>query len=196
MASFLLIGLAVMAAVLVVRWLMRRSAQQPAAPVSAAATAYTPLSQAPSWSLAGMTGGTAAGPTAAPVATAATFPPGFDEAAFVRVAKVNFIRLQDASDRGDLEDLRAFTTPELFAEIRMQLSERGAAPNHTDVVELRAAVVDYAQESARDVASVRFSGLIREAKDAPAVAFDETWHLIQPRDGSSGWLVAGIQQNS
>jgi predicted lipid-binding transport protein (Tim44 family) len=42
--------------------------------------------------------------------------------------------------------------------------------------------------------SVRFHGLIREEQDAPAQDFDEVWNLTKPVDGSSGWVLAGIQQ--
>ena len=41
---------------------------------------------------------------------------------------------------------------------------------------------------------MRFSGLIREEQDAAAMPIDEIWHLVKPRDGQGGWLLAGIQQ--
>ncbi|WP_269533038.1 Tim44 domain-containing protein [Chitinimonas sp. BJYL2] len=120
------------------------------------------------------------------------FPPELDVEAFVRVAKVNFVRLQAAYDAADLDDLREFTSPEMFAEIKMQLAERGSSANVTDVVQLDAELVDYARESNREIASVRFHGLIRESADASAERFEETWHLS--KSGKSGWVVAGIQQ--
>ncbi|QNM97572.1 Tim44 domain-containing protein [Chitinimonas koreensis] len=131
---------------------------------------------------------------AEPVAVAG-FPADVDAEAFLRVAKLNFVRLQAAYDAGDLEDLRSFTSPEMFAEIKLQLGERGQAGNHTDVVTLEADLLDYSREPQRDLASVRFHGLIRETADGAADPFDETWHLLQPRDGRHGWVVAGITQN-
>ncbi|MGQ5525092.1 Tim44 domain-containing protein [Chitinimonas sp. PSY-7] len=125
----------------------------------------------------------------------AQFPAGFDVESFVRVAKLNFVRLQAAYDKADLDDMREFTSPEMFAEIKLQISERKGAANDTDVVQLDAEVIDYAQEGRRDIASVRFHGLIRESKDASAERFDETWHLSRTNDGKAGWIVAGIQQN-
>ena len=41
-------------------------------------------------------------------------PEGFDLPAFERVAKMIFIRLQAANDKGDLDDLREFTTPQAW----------------------------------------------------------------------------------
>jgi len=95
-----------------------------------------------------------------------------------------------------LEDIRAFTTPEVFAEIRMQLAERGSTPQRTDVVELNAEVLEVAEENGQYIVSVRYSGLLREEVDAAPAPFDEIWHLTKPVSGARGWLIAGIQQLS
>lgn len=122
------------------------------------------------------------------------FPPGFDADAFSRQAKLNFIRMQAANDGGNLADLREFTTPEVFAELQMQIGERGAAENKTDVVTLNAEVLEVVEEPERYVVSVRFSGTLREITGGAPEPFDEIWHLTKPRAGGQGWLVAGIQQ--
>lgn len=126
--------------------------------------------------------------------TTASVPASFDTEGFLRQAKLNFIRLQAANDAGNLEDIKAFTAPEVFAEIQMQYEERGRAKQETDVVQLDAALVDLTTEAGRHVASVRFFGLIRESAAAAPEAFEEVWHLTKPVDGSQGWLVSGIQQ--
>jgi len=119
-------------------------------------------------------------------------PPGFDVDGFLRNAKVQFIRLQAANDAGNLDDLRSFTTPEVFAELRLAVSERGAVSQATDVVELDAQLLELVEDEGRYVASIRFTGVIREDGE-PAEAIDEVWHLTKPlSDG--GWLLAGIQQ--
>jgi predicted lipid-binding transport protein (Tim44 family) len=122
------------------------------------------------------------------------FPQGFDAVAFAREAKLNFIRMQTANDAGNIDDIRAFTTPELFAEIRLQLSERGDQRQETNVVSLDAEVIECAEENNRLVSSVRFHGLIREDAATGTVPFDEVWHLTKPATGNGGWMVAGIQQ--
>jgi predicted lipid-binding transport protein (Tim44 family) len=128
-------------------------------------------------------------------AAAAGFPAGFDAAGFERIAKLIFIRMQAANDTGDLADLRQFATPEMFASFKLELQERHGATQQTDVVRLDAQVLEFVQEDDRQVVSVRFHGLIREEKDAPASLFDETWHLTKPLDGSREWAIAGIAQN-
>jgi len=119
---------------------------------------------------------------------------GFDSDAFARQAKVQFIRLQAAHDARDLEDIRQFTTPEVFAEVRMQLAEAGSEPTHTDVVDLSAQVIEVSEEAGHYIVSVRFHGLIREQAGSEPAAFDEVWHLTKPRDCERGWVIAGIQQ--
>lgn len=123
-----------------------------------------------------------------------SIPADFDVGAFVRSAKVYFVRLQAAWDAGDQADIREFTTPEMFAEIKLDIAERGALDNHTDVVELEADLLGIEEEGSSAVASVRFHGLIREARDAAAVPFAEVWNLSRPLSGKQGWLLAGIQQ--
>ena len=181
MANFLMLALLAMAAVMLFRLFTRRSA--PPAP----AMQYAGMPQ---------TGPAAfdSTPAALSSGTAQAFPPGFDVDAFAREAKLNFIRLQAAFDAGNLDDLRAFTTPEVFAEVRMQLAERGDATQSTDVMTLNAEVLEAVDEGNRHIVSVRFTGLIREAADQGAMPLDEVWHLTKPTSGQGGWVIAGIQQ--
>lgn len=181
MASFLMLALLAMAAFMLFRFFMRRNAPQPAL------------------QYAGMPQQAPAAFDATPVSMGSghamrSFPPGFDADAFAREAKLNFIRLQAAFDAGNLEDLRAFTTPEVFAEIRMQLTERGDATQLTDVTTLHADVLEAVEENNQHVVSVRFTGWVREAADQDATVLDEVWHLTRPAQGQSGWVIAGIQQ--
>jgi len=135
-----------------------------------------------------------AAPIAAAVPAAATLPAGFDAAGFERIAKMIFIRMQAANDTADLNDLRNFTTPEMFASVKLDLQDRNSAAQTTDVVRIDAEVLDVVSEADRQIVSVRFHGLIREEKDGVAAPFDEVWHLVKPADGSREWAIAGIQQ--
>jgi predicted lipid-binding transport protein (Tim44 family) len=123
-------------------------------------------------------------------------PAGFDAAGFERIAKLIFIRMQAANDSADLEDLRQFATPEMFAAFRLDLQDRADSKQQTDVVQLNAQVLDVAEEPTGQVVSVRFHGLIREEANGPAAPFDEVWHLVKPADGSREWAIAGIAQSA
>ncbi len=120
--------------------------------------------------------------------------PGFEKEPFLRVAKTSFIRLQDANDRGDLDDIRDFTTPELYAEIAMTIQER-KEPQKTEVVSVNASLHEAVVEDGWEIASVRFTGLIREEAGANPAPFDELWHVRKKANDPKGsWLIMGIQQ--
>lgn len=93
-----------------------------------------------------------------------------------------------------MNDLREFTTPEMFAELKQQLLERGASSNHADVVTLEAELLGIETIGNEYLVSVKFSGMIREAGQAQAEAFAEVWNLSKPVSGQGGWVLAGIQQ--
>jgi predicted lipid-binding transport protein (Tim44 family) len=135
-------------------------------------------------------------PAAAPKIAEAVpaVPAGFDTAGFLRSAKMNFIRLQVANDLGKLDEIRDFTTQEMFDELRKDVAQRANGSQHTDVVSLDADLLELATERDRHWASVRFSGAVREAPSDAPEGFEEVWNLVKPADGSSGWLLAGIQQ--
>ena len=121
-------------------------------------------------------------------------PGGFDTEAFVRQAKVQFVRLQAAFDARNADDLREFTSPEMFGELNIDMMQRGSAPQTTEVVELNAELTGMHQEGPILVASVLFSGLIREEPNSPAEPFSKIWNFTRPASGASGWVLAGIQQ--
>lgn len=192
-AMMLLLGAAVFFAV---RWFLGRrqpAAAQPAMQYAGAGAGnVAPTNFTPARFESTEVGG---GATAATTTAAANVPADFDVDGFLRQAKLNFIRLQAANDRGDMEDIRQFCSPEMAAEIQMQFQERDQLAQETDVVQLDAELLDVSSEANRALASVRFSGRIREEANAAPEAFSEVWHLTKPLDGSQGWHIAGIQQS-
>lgn len=138
-------------------------------------------------------GGSAAAPHAV-AATAGRWPADFNAAEFVRHARLNFVRLQEANDKRDSSALADFLTTDLLTEIQAQWQSEGAANGKTDVVTLESEVLEVVSEGLLYVASVHFSGLIREDGAAEPQPFAEIWHLEKPMRGSGGWLVSGIQQ--
>jgi predicted lipid-binding transport protein (Tim44 family) len=122
-------------------------------------------------------------------------PDGFDAAAFVREAKVQYRRLQAAWDAGDRKALAGVMTPDMAAETARDLETRGAHVA-TEVVSLDAEVLEVTTEAGAHWASVRFTGLVREDGAPQPSPVDEIWNLTKPVDGSTGWLLAGIRQAS
>ena len=120
-------------------------------------------------------------------------PAGFDTAAFIGHAKEYFSKLQAAWDRGNLAELQEFTTNDMFVALTHELRARGSG-TRTEVLTLDATLLGIESTPAEHLASVRFSGSLRV--DGEIEQVDEVWNLSKPIDGSSGWLLAGIQQLS
>lgn len=127
-------------------------------------------------------------------APVATIPAGFDVPAFERTAKDQFTALQSANDARDLDRLRDYLSPEMFEIVRAEIAERGDAAQDTQVFGLNAQVLEVVEEPTQYVASVRFTGSIREQKAATPEDLNEVWHLTKPTRGFGGWVIAGIQQ--
>lgn len=187
--SAMLVGLLAFAALAVFRALRApQGARATPPPLQYAGLGNETVAAPPPSQAAGFDARIFGGGAAAP---RANLPAGFDVAGFLRAAKNNFIRLQIANDSGNLEELRDVATPEMFEALRQ---DAGAAGQQTDVVTLNAELLEVSTEGERHWASVRFSGLVREAPGAEPAGFEEVWNLCKPVDGSTGWVLAGIQQ--
>jgi predicted lipid-binding transport protein (Tim44 family) len=217
-STLLMVGLVAMVGMLAFRWYQRRSATARTGFANASSGSNSPFSQTgsdrftpaqpmslqslPSQSSTNARSGGYDGATIDAMhgdATAAAIgpwgvPADFDIVGFVRHAKTSFIRLQAAWDKANVNDIAEFTTPEMFGEIKMQIQERGAAANHTDVMALEAVLLGIETVGDIYLASVKFSGVIKEDSNASATPFTEVWNLSKPLAGQGGWTLAGIQQ--
>ncbi|WP_241144205.1 Tim44 domain-containing protein [Achromobacter xylosoxidans] len=204
LSSALLIALVVFAVMFIIRRL-RGAAPRPATQGAFGGANNAPgqPQQQPMWREALKPTAPAAAPAAAAAAPAAVLPkagddnnwfvPGdFDTPNFLKQAKEQFVRIQAVWDSGSTDRLRDYLTDDLITELKPQLAERGAAPNKTEVVLLNAELLGIETVSDGHLASVRFSGMLRETPGAEAFRFEEVWNLFKPANG--GWLLAGIQQ--
>ena len=193
--SFLLLALLVVGGIFVVRMLMRRNAPVQTRPLQYAGGApgrvepMMPRGDSRFEPVAASTPG-ASGVTSIP---ASRFPPGFNPGPFIENAKQQFRALQVAYDRGDKTALSEVMTPEMFAEVSQEITERGGH-QPTEVTRLDAEILEATTEGRQHWMSVRFTGLLREDGTTVPKEFEETWNLVKPVDDSSGWLLAGIQQ--
>ncbi len=124
-------------------------------------------------------------------------PEGFDSEGFLKAAKANFVSLQAAWDKSDIPALRVMMTDTMLKEIQAQLAEReshtGGPVNQTEVVMIEANLLGIEDLGDEYMASVEFTGMIREEPSAGPSPFREVWNMIKPKNGSNGWLVAGVQ---
>ena len=186
-ASLLLVGLLAVAAIALVKFLFFRRATTDTLARQGAGAPYT---RAPSETMTSRIEPT----WNASTANARPFPPGFNPEPFLQQAKLQFRRLQTAYDEADRTVLSDVMTPQMFNEVSRELDARGTHVP-TEVVKLDADVLDVVTEGRQHVASVRFTGLMREDGASQPTPFVEVWNLVKPVDGTSGWLLAGIQQS-
>ena len=219
--QFMLIALLVMVAMAVIGWVMRSRRQPPRGPYALqgagapADLAVPPRQYSPDkvgndasarpWERssmafdAGKYGQGSGVQIGSALAGSQTWgvPAGFDADGFVTAAKRNFVTLQEAWDRSDIATLRSMMTDEMLGEIKSQLAEReghaAGQPNTTEVVMLEAQLLGIEDLGGDYMASVEFSGMIREEPSAGPSPFREVWNMTKPKSGNSGWLVAGVQ---
>ena len=189
----LLAGLVIGGLFIAVRMFMRK--QNPAAATPNGASSPNPFGAAPQRAEPTAFSGTGAmGGATAPVMAAATFgiPADFDKLGFEANAKSQFIALQAANDKGDLDAVRSFATDTFYNEIAKDVIAGNKDATHVD--ELHAELLGIETDRGQYWASVQFTGKMREDGMMMASDFRETWNLTKPVDGSKGWLLAGIQQ--
>jgi predicted lipid-binding transport protein (Tim44 family) len=124
-------------------------------------------------------------------------PAGFDSTGFLTAAKANFVSLQAAWDKADIPALRVMMTDTMLKEIQAQLAEReahtGGPLNMTEVVMIEAHLLGIEDLGSDYMASVEFSGMIREEPSGGPSPFREVWNMTKSKNGGNGWLVAGVQ---
>jgi len=204
LSSMLLIGLLVFAVLFIIRRL-RGGASRPAMQGAAANQGYG--AQPPMQRQAQPTAPAAApvaqsaasvhpavASTAAPAAPADPswyVPADFDTQAFLQNAKKNFIALQGAWDRNDLAQMREYMTDDLIDAVKEPLAQREPG-GRTEVVLLNASMLGIEDIPEGHLASVRFSGMLKDDSGPEAYRFEEVWNFLKP--AQAGWLLAGIQQ--
>lgn len=199
MSSLLLIGLLVFGVMFIVRRLRGGASRHAMQQAGGASPMQRQNSQSQN------TWREASQPAAAPAATAAVapavpappvdkswfIPEGFDTSAFLATAKSQFVEIQKVWDSGDLDKLRDYMTDDLIAEVKPEILARTSG-NNTEVVLLNAELLGIEAVAGGHLASVRYSGMLREDKEAEAFRFEEVWNLYKA--DNAGWLLAGIQQ--
>ncbi len=117
---------------------------------------------------------------------------GSNTEAFLRFARQRFNHVQSMNNASNLEEIRRYFTPEMFAAMRDDIIQNQDTAEFSD---LNAELVDSTQENGQYIASVRFSGLVSENLGSPQQPFSEVWHFVKPLSNQQEWLIAGIQQD-
>lgn len=121
-------------------------------------------------------------------------PQGFDADEFLKGADAIFVRLQGAWDKRDLDDIRSFTSAEVFSEIRQQ-AEDDPVPGKTELLRINPSILEVRDTGSQIIASVLYDVLLRENEDEFTQQVRELWHFSRDRaNPESFWILEGIQQ--
>lgn len=198
LSSMVLIGLVIFAVVFLVRRL-RGGAQRTATQTSGAQHTMRRdnLAQMPAASVppAQNTATTAPMAEAAPAAQEIDpswfIPEDFDITSFLGNAKEQFKVIQGLWDQGNPTALSNYLTDDLLKEVTPEIQARDGSQN-TQIVLLNAELLGIEKVTDGHLASVRYSGMLREDPNTEAFSFEEVWNLYKA--DNAGWLLAGIQQ--
>lgn len=111
----------------------------------------------------------------------------------LQLARQSFMCLQAAWDSADLGAFRELATAPLLDDLRHQLAQRGPGPNRTEVLQLSARLLSFDDLPEAFLASVEFSGFIREQHECDAAPFRELWMLASVKATGPGWKLARVQ---
>ncbi len=118
--------------------------------------------------------------------------PSDDDRVLLRQARRQFLDLQAAWDTADCETLRRLTTDGMFAELAAQLPPSGARGDRTQVLALEAHLIAREQIGPLELASIEFSGVVRDSRQGDATPLREVWMLTRGQPGDT-WRLARQQ---
>jgi predicted lipid-binding transport protein (Tim44 family) len=170
-------------------------ARRMAAQEAGQASFSTGLGSQETWGSANSGYGTVQAMTMPAEAEEVKIPKDFDQEDFMKGAKAVYTRLQSSWDKRDLEDIRYFTSKDVWEEINRQAQE-DPGPSKTEILRVNARLLEVASSNSHTVASVLFDVMMRESQEQDmAKEVREIWHFSKDdKDPKSLWVLEGIQQ--
>ena len=142
-------------------------------------------------------GSSGSAPSPEPLTAAAeqlALPPGFDVDEFLKGAKVIYARLQASWDKGDFDDIRQFTSPEVCTEIEHQ-AQKDPTPGKTELLLINPSILEAHEVEGQTTVSVLYDVMMRENGTEMAKQVRELWHFSRETRKPMGfWVLEGIQQ--
>jgi predicted lipid-binding transport protein (Tim44 family) len=120
-------------------------------------------------------------------------PPGFDQQGFIEGSLNHYCTVQESWNKGELDVIAEYVSPELFTALSQQ-RRKLMAPPQTKVVNLSAEIVraDQAGDSAE--ISILFRGMCKDELEHSEEAIFDTWHLQRDLNTENAdWVIVGIE---
>lgn len=120
-------------------------------------------------------------------------PPGFDQQGFIEGSLNHYCTVQESWNKGELDVIEEYVSPELFTALSQQ-RHKLMAPPQTKVVNLSAEIVraDQAGDSAE--ISILFRGMCKDELENSEEGIYDTWHLQRDLNTENAdWVIVGIE---
>ncbi|WP_107850712.1 Tim44 domain-containing protein [Oceanimonas marisflavi] len=122
-----------------------------------------------------------------------SLPPGFDMQAFLQGSREHYRTLQEAWNQNNLEKMREYLSPELFAELSRERATL-SGDQHTEVMFVDAELVRADHTSYQAQVSLKFSGRYRDSVENVEQDINEIWHLERDlTQANAPWLIVGLE---
>ena len=120
-----------------------------------------------------------------------SLPAGLDAVLLLESARDHFLRLQTAWDSGDDAALAALTTPEMLAELHELRPALDTPPTRTEVLRLHARLLGVDDLGSVLLASIEFSGTVRDRPDHGPAPLRELWLMTRDHTPADApWRLA------
>ena len=120
-------------------------------------------------------------------------PEGFDQQGFIEGSLNHYRTVQESWNKGELETIKEYVSPELFAALSQQRSKL-MVPPQTEIVDLNAEIVraDQAGDSAE--ISILFRGVCKDELEKSQDGIFDIWHLQRDLSTENAdWVIVGIE---
>ncbi len=123
------------------------------------------------------------------------FPPDFQMNSFLAGARDHYRTLQEAWNSNDLDKIREYVAPEIYAELAAERATLETV-QHTEVMFVDAEIVRAELQDDTAELSVQFTGVYRDKHENVEEKFTDVWHLARATDNPGApWYIVGIQSH-
>jgi predicted lipid-binding transport protein (Tim44 family) len=120
-------------------------------------------------------------------------PDGFDADVFIAGALEHYRLVQQAWNEGNLDLIREYVSPELYAALAAQRN-RLMVPPQTEILDLDASIVRADGNATHREISILFKGRCKDELEKSEDGIFDVWHLERDmREDDSPWIVVGIE---
>jgi predicted lipid-binding transport protein (Tim44 family) len=120
-------------------------------------------------------------------------PEGFDQQGFIEGSLSHYRTVQESWNKGELETIEEYVSPELFAALSQQRNKL-MVPPQTEIIDLTAEIVraDQAGDSAE--ISILFRGVCKDELEKSQDGIFDIWHLQRDLNTENAdWVIVGIE---